>query len=428
MASPDETEAQAMRRSWFGLGKPKPARPARPHPYADEASPPDELAYDPRRVALFWLGLATALAAVGLAIAYRFSPNVPGHAGVEGWDAWTEVPLFAGLALLGFGFVRKPWAKRVTLAGWLLFAFYWGLVAQDLFYGEQADYVNFFFAIVGVYFFTYLAYHQWLSQVRRVDSHTVHFLNISTFVAAGAYFVIDKIEPIRRWLIVLVSDHTHSLLNLFGQGGSAGALVAPACDPYRHLPATAGGAGLVYCIDPAATGVSDVSGRTDLALFWYTDHLGTTPVAHGVWGSVAHFDPTGQSATIGQVSIILACTALQSIMLFVGLFMGTPASWRKRLTASAVVAVVVYVLNLLRNTGIVWFYGQGQASFWVMHDAVGKGGSLIAMVAIAFAAFAWFPEFLTSLIGVLDLPYRDGPLERALHLGKRRPEAKSPGP
>jgi exosortase/archaeosortase family protein len=109
-------------------------------------------------------------------------------------------------------------------------------------------------------------------------------------------------------------------------------------------------------------------------------------------------------------------------MLFVGLFVATPSTWKRRLTASAVIAVVIYVLNLLRNTGIVWFYGQGQASFWMMHDAIGKGGSLAAFVVLAFAAFAWYPEFLKALIGVLDLPYRDGPMERALKLGKRRPE------
>jgi hypothetical protein len=47
------------------------------------------------------------------------------------------------------------------------------------------------------------------------------------------------------------------------------------------------------------------------------------------------------------------------------------------------------------------------------------------MVGIAFAAFAWFPEFLKELIGVLDLPHRDGPVERALRLGRRRPPAEA---
>ena len=109
-------------------------------------------------------------------------------------------------------------------------------------------------------------------------------------------------------------------------------------------------------------------------------------------------------------------------MVFVGLFAGTVAPWRRKLKASLLVGGIIYVLNLVRNTGIIWFYGQGHASFWIMHDAIGKGGSLVAMVLIAFGVFRWFPQFFTALVGVLDLIERDGPLERALKLGRRRPE------
>jgi exosortase/archaeosortase family protein len=395
-------------------------RAPRPHPYADEVSTAREVRLSPGQVTLFWAGLATALAVAGLLLARRFSLSV-GTAPVAHWDLWTEVPLFGGLGLLGFGFVARPWARRLTMAGWLTFAFYWALVAQDLFVAENGDYVNMAFALIGTYFFTYLAYHQWLNEVRGVENRTVRFLNISTFVAAGSYFVIDKLEPLRTWLIVAVSNQTAWLLNLFGQGPSKG---------------------LVYLID-----TSDQESPTN---FFYTTHfcdpshpirvvadycrshnllVRTTPgVPHDFWGPILHFNPTGESATIIPVTVILACTALQSIMLFVGLFMGTSAPLRKKLWASALVAGVVYALNLLRNTGIIWFYGQGIMSFWVIHDAIGKGGSLVAMVAIAFGCFAWFPEFLTALVGVLDLPHRDGPVERVLHLGRRRPEAVPPGP
>jgi archaeosortase A (PGF-CTERM-specific) len=341
-------------------------------------------------------------------LARRYSP-ILSPAGLSSWEGWTEVPLFAGLALLGFGFIDRPWAKRATMAGWLLFAFYWSLVAQDLFVEENGDYVNMFFAVVGTYFFTYLAYHQWLNEVRGVESRTVRFLNISTFVAAGSYFVIDKLEPLRTWLILKVSNQTYWMLDLFGQGHAKG---------------------LVYKVDLSSVAKdAPALGQDNITQFWYPSHLNTTPEVHGFWGQVLHFDPVGGNATIIPVSIILACTALQSLMLFVGLFMGTDAPWRKKVWASVIVALVVYLLNLLRNTGIIWFYGQGVMSFWTIHDAIGKGGSLIAMIGIAFACFAWFPEFLTALVGVLDLPHRDGPVERVLHLGRRRPEAlETPAP
>lgn len=394
---------------------PKVTRPLRVHPYATEVSTPAEMAHDARNVALFWLALATGMTLIGLFLAKLFSPLLGGEAATVEWEIWTDIPLFAGLALLGFGFVDRAWAKSVTMAGWLLFGFYWALVAQDLFVAENGDYVNLFFAIVGVYFFTYLAYHQWLSEVRRVENHTVRFLNVSTFIAAGAYFVIDKVEPIRKWLIITVSDHTAWMLQLFGQGTQND---------------------LRYILNPNGS-TSDLPDPTQqpIASFHYTDHINTCPTPPSDWfGNIMHWIPAGPDVSacvtglipphpheVIPVSIILACTALQSIMLFVGLFMGTGASWRKRLIASAIVAVVVYVLNLVRNTGIIWFYGQGEASFWMMHDLVGKGGSLVAMVAIAFASFAWFPEFLKELVGVLDLYHRDGPVERAMKIGRRRP-------
>ncbi|MFO1534330.1 MAG: hypothetical protein ABR586_01560 [Thermoplasmatota archaeon] len=390
-------------------------RAPRPHPYADEVSTARELRLSPGQVTLFWGGLATLLAVGGMLLARRFS-TVLGSDPSPQWELWTEVALFGGLGLLGFGVVARPWARRLTMAGWLLFGFYWSLVAQDLFVEENGDYVNMAFALVGTYFFTYLAYHQWLNEVRQVENRTVRFLNVSTFVAAGSYFIIDKLEPLRTWLIVTVSNQTAGMLGLFGQGASKGLVyLVDTADPEN--PTT-----FFYTshfCDPAhpIRSVADYCREHDLSR-----HV-IPVVPDGFWGPILHFNPTHESAAIIPVTVILACTALQSIMLFVGLFMGTSAPWRKKIWASALIAAVVYLLNLLRNTGIIWFYGQGVMSFWTIHDAIGKGGSLLAMIGIAFACFAWFPEFLTALVGVLDLPHRDGPVERVLRLGRRRPEA-----
>jgi exosortase/archaeosortase family protein len=402
----------------------------RPHPYAHEASPPEETRLAPGRVLLLWLGVTALLVGGGYLLASRYSPHVPGAASPQpDWDVWLDVPLFAGLVLLGFAFARKPWAHRLTMAGWLLGAFYGGLWAQDLFYAEASDYVNYAFSILFGVLFVYLAYHEWLSLLRRVDNAAVRFLSVSFFVGAGAYFLIDKIQTVRLWLIHVVSANTKWMLDLFGQGDKAGLVFivdkadskspttffypSQVCEPY---------------------GVNDDGTRSEVARYC-ADHNLYVP-AHDAaipdtfWGHVLHFSPDGDHLIL-PVSIILACTALQSIMVFVGLFAGTTANLRRKVWASVLVAGMVYVLNLVRNTGIIWFYGQGHASFWVMHDAIGKGGSLVAMVAIAFAVFRWFPEFLQALFGVLDLVERDGPVERALKIGRRRPTlpvAPTPSP
>jgi exosortase/archaeosortase family protein len=403
----------------------KKARKARPHPYANEASTQAELRMSPKAALALWGVLALVLIGSGYLLATRFSPIVTEGAEEPDarWEAMLQVPLWTSLALLAFGFSRKAGHRRFVLVGWLVGAFYLGLWAQDLFYVAKQDYVNYAFALLFGVLFVYLAYHEWLTVARQAPNAAVRFLSISFFVGAGAYFVIDKIQVIRLGLIRVVSDHTKWMLDLFGQGDRAG-LVFEVDPTDNKSPTTFFYPDTVQSC-PDGTTYSEYArengGGTAAFEQWCTD---TAPQwMDGFWERVLHFDPPPADHLILPVSIILACTALQSIMVFVGLFAGTTASLRRKVVASVVVGAVVYVLNLVRNTGIIWFYGQGHSSFWVMHDAIGKGGSLIAMIAIAFGVFRWFPEFLQALFGVLDLADRDGPLERALKIGRRRPAA-----
>lgn len=404
-------------------GTKKKNRKPRPHPYADEVSPPRETALHASRVTFFWAGLATALAAGGLYLGDRFSPYMNGRMGLDQWEGLTEIPLFLGLLLLGFGFVGKNWARRLVLAGWLIFGFYWALVAWDLLISESMDYVNFLFALVGTYFFTYLAYHQWLNEVRGVENHTVRFLNISTFIAATSFFAIDKIQTVSTWLILKVSDHTYTMLGWFGQAQAKGLAYVYDPHPTQIDSPTSFFYPQYYC-DPNRVYEGTINVFDKVSEYCRSTGL-SGPTGHfvpptGFVADLLHFQPDGDHRII-PVSIILACTALQSIMLFVGLFVGTRASWKKKIWASIIVGIVVYLLNLIRNTGIIWWYGQGIMSFWVVHDLIGKGGSLVALVGIAFVSFKYFPEFLRELVGVLDLPHRDGPVERTLRLGRKRP-------
>lgn len=401
-------------------------RKARPHPYAAEASPPEERALSPRRVLLFWAGLALLLVGSGYLIAGRYS-NIVLYGDEDPspqWDLMLQVPLWSSLALLAFGFGRALWMRRLAMAGWLVGAFYLGLWAQDLFHVANQDYVNYAFALLFGVGFVYLAYHEWLTVLRRTTNEAVRFLSIAFVVGGGAYFLIDKIQAIRLGLIHVVSDHTKWMLDLFGQGDRAG-LTFVVDETDNKSPTTFYYPETVNSC-PDGTKESDWLRANPGGDFqeWCAD---TSSSWMDGWSDrLLHFDPPPADHLILPVSIILACTALQSIMVFVGLFAGTTATLRRKLYASLVVGAVVYVLNLVRNTGIIWFYGQGHASFWIMHDAIGKGGSLVAMVLIAFGVFRWFPEFLQALFGVLDLVERDGPIERALKMGRRRPPPALP--
>src|SRR5688572_18038219 len=212
-----------LKRALFGRVR-KP-RKARQHPYRDELSPEAERRLDAGRVTMAWAALALLLVGGGYAIASRSSPHVPGASeplDPATWDVVLQVPLFTGIALLGASFARGPAARRLAQAGWLVGALYGGLWAQDLFYENAADYVNAAFSVLFGVLFVYLAYHEWLSRLRGVENAAVRFLGISWFVGAGAYFLIDKVQPVRLWLIHFVSGHTKWMLDLFGQGDKAG--------------------------------------------------------------------------------------------------------------------------------------------------------------------------------------------------------------
>jgi archaeosortase A (PGF-CTERM-specific) len=119
------------------------------------------------------------------------------------------------------------------------------------------------------------------------------------------------------------------------------------------------------------------------------------------------------------IRIIFACTAIQSLLLFVGMLGAMPRVPAGRRTLAIVVTVVpVYLLNLVRNAGVVLLTGGNIVSFEMAHNVIGKVGSLLALIALLFLTFEIVPELYDEIMGVISLPKRDGPIERILG-GKR---------
>jgi len=113
------------------------------------------------------------------------------------------------------------------------------------------------------------------------------------------------------------------------------------------------------------------------------------------------------------VRIIFACTAVQSLLLFVGMIGAMPrVPWRRKAVGLLATVVPVYLLNLVRNAGVVWLTGGHVVSFDMAHNVIGKVGSLVALVALLFLTFRIVPELYDEIMGVVSLPKRKGPLER----------------
>ncbi len=133
-----------------------------------------------------------------------------------------------------------------------------------------------------------------------------------------------------------------------------------------------------------------------------------------------------------KVQIILACTAIQSIALFVGVVGCVKTPLDRRLKAFMVSVPVIYVLNILRNTFVISAYG-GQwfqiapqtivewtgetadyASFFWAHNVLAETGSLIALVVISYAVITFLPETLTYIRDIFSLIKPEN-IKKSLH-------------
>ena len=100
------------------------------------------------------------------------------------------------------------------------------------------------------------------------------------------------------------------------------------------------------------------------------------------------------------VSFVMACSAAQSMAVFIGaLFAIRTAPWQRRMRALIVTVPTIFVLNTFRNAGIVWLhvtYPQwnllGVTMFDFAHSYAAKAGSLFAMFLMALVLFDLLPE------------------------------------
>lgn len=309
-------------------------------------------------------------------------------------------------ALLGPG-ARMHYVRAV---GFVLFGLYWATQAMRLYAAEEGDVVNAAFAGFAVFFFNYFAYHELLSIHRNEDPRALHWLSGAAFLTTGVYVATHKLQVVSEWLILRVAEQTAWLLQFFNQ------------------PVERGG------------------GSPDGSMILY---------------------PDVSAEYIFPIQIILACTAIQSIMIFVGgifalrpprlgeglsgrdnLFQRLRPTYRSRRFFALLLTIpLIYSLNLLRNLLIIMLSANGDppffngnaaatefvcqfttrpacgpadAAFWFSHNIIGKGGSLVALVVIAFMVFQILPELYDSIVGLLDLKARRGPLERWFGQGTGR--------
>lgn len=372
------------------------------------------------------------------------------------------------IILLMLGLHRAGKRHETRALGWLVFAAHWALTGMYYFVTGGGDWVNMIFAYAAVFLLGYFAYQELVSRSLGEDNPSLRFTAAAVVIAAGVWYAFMRVEVLSQVLIETVTVHTVWMLELFnhnvaigtdGQTGFQSAISYPEAFQKR-----------IVIIILACTAIQSMMIFVAAALATKDQGLGRMKVFQGPQASTgakallflapslvvlafAYWLIAG--ASVGPLEHIAAAifVSIPIVALWGVWVSGSPLSLNQRRWLVILVTVpIVYILNLTRNTGIIMMWadrwlerttpglvgmysdlsgaGTSSAAFSIAHNYIGKGGSLIALVVIAFIVFKILPEVLRALVGLLDLPRRRGPLEqhwRALRGHKDEPApAKAP--
>lgn len=109
------------------------------------------------------------------------------------------------------------------------------------------------------------------------------------------------------------------------------------------------------------------------------------------------------------VAFILACSALQSMAVFIGAIVAlNSVHWKRRARALFIAIPTIHILNVFRNAGIVWLTDtypewslSGIGIFDFAHSYAAKVASLFAMFLMAIALFDLLPELHRHIMRIL---------------------------
>jgi archaeosortase A len=309
-------------------------------------------------LSLFFIIVPTILLVLG----YLYYPKSP----PDSVKSLIQIPIFLGLVLLliGFLFDKKDYGKILKIVGWIIFAFYWSTQPLSLYANEGGDIFNGVVCVVGVYVLFYLAYHEWLSYLRKETISCLNWITGASAIAGIIYFGIERIV-FGPWNLNFI----FTSINI----------------PRINLAEW-----LIHRVAEQST--------------WILNTIAGNATVQGSSISLnGHY----------VVTIIFACTGIQSLVIFVGMIGVIPKIQMKRRFIGLLVTVVpVYILNLFRNAMVAFLVGRNITDFNMAHNIIAKAGSLIALIILLLIVIKIIPEVFDEIISLTDIYKRNGPLEK----------------
>ena len=108
------------------------------------------------------------------------------------------------------------------------------------------------------------------------------------------------------------------------------------------------------------------------------------------------------------INFVLACTAIQSIIIFVGAISVLEVDWKKRVRALFISLSLIHILNLFRNAGLIWLQMEYPDWEWMTmsvfefgHSYASRFVSLFAMFLLALVLFEMLPQMHRHVLRLL---------------------------
>lgn len=295
-----------------------------------------------------------------------------------------EIILWASLAALVFASAipKKHESYRFMIggAGWSLFAIHW--LTQPPHFILERDYANVVLVVLFALFCFFIGYT--MAKTGRGMQRVCEDDTGNTDYADGTGCCITDAgndDDVSTELNILRISKNSTLFTLTRATALSGLFYFP----FANIPL------LNQWI------ISLVTNQT----LWLTGYLGY-PAIPEAWNQI--------SLNGYLVEIILACTAIESIALFMGLIFAVNAPTKRMLKAFMFSIPVIYILNIIRDVFVIIAYGEmwfGAQSFEIAHHMIAKAGSGIALFVIAYAVLKTLPELLDMIEGIWVL-IRDG--------------------
>ena len=291
-----------------------------------------------------------------------------------------------GMIFLGFAFNSKLIISKYSAPiGWLLVGAYFGLSCP--YYIEIKDPVlvlmTGFAPIAGIG----LAYYEIkntfnlgnLEKLTGVPEHLI-WLRGMIFLAGTPYLLVAQIPYLNRLAILFVAWQVVFFMRWTGSGDiTLGEFVINTSE--------APGNQVLW---------DDWTGNK----WWLLEQL----PENGMFVQLISTD----GSSIG-INFVLACTALQSIIVFVGAILAVKSKFNLKVRTLMIVVPLIHILNLFRNAGLIWLHTNypewewfGITIFDFGHSYASKVLSLFAMFLMAIVIFEIMPKLHSNVLKVID--------------------------